>query len=172
MKHSPNLLFVILFFLSAGASAQQMECLAGGQGLGINNAAVLQWKVSTNNQYRNRGHILGNLVKAYPDHSGHHHFEVQIGSKPTDTIEVIYNEEFGAVPSVQPGAKVEACGDYITSNAQAGGYPASPDGAIVHWVHQSPDPARHDSGFLEIDGELYGQNASGAGPKSPYRPRH
>lgn len=35
--------------------------------------------------------------------------------------------------------------------------PPSPDGAILHWVHRSPS-ARHDSGFVVIDGVVCGQN--------------
>ncbi len=148
----------------AGAQA---ECLAGGQALNINNDAVLGWKANSKNQYRNRAHIEGTLGKVYGDQSGHHHYSVQIGPKNSDTVEVIYNEAFGAVAPAQPGAKFEACGDYITSNAPAGGYPVSPDGALVHWVHRSPDPGSHDSGFIMIDGQLYGQDTSKAGPHKP-----
>lgn len=159
------ILWLISSALSFNSFAAGAECLAGGQTLNINNQVIIQWKSTTRNQYRNRAHIQGVLIKNYPDKTGHDHFEVQIGSNPTDTVEVIYNEEFGTIPEVKAGARFEACGDYITSNATSGGYPASPDGAIVHWVHQSPDPGRHDSGFLMINGVLYGQNADGAGPK-------
>ena len=145
--------------------AQTPSCLAGGQELLVNNEAVLNWKTNTKNQYRNRGHIKGTLVKHLPDHSGHHHYEVQIGSNQNDLIEVIYNEQFGPVPAANAGAEFEACGDYITSNAPAGHFPASPDGAIVHWVHQSPNPKSHDSGYLIVNGVVCGQNSSGAGPK-------
>jgi hypothetical protein len=78
---------------------------------------------------------------------------------------VIYNEQFGAVPATRAGDQFEACGDYITSNAPSGQYPASPDGAIVHWIHQSPNPKSHDSGYLIVNGVVCGQNAAGAGPK-------
>ena len=162
-----SFVFGSLLLVSASSYAQQVNCLAGGQALNVNNANVLQWKSSTHNQYRNRAHINGTLIKSYPDHSGHDHFEVQIGDQSKDTVEVIYNEEFGAIPDIPQGATFEACGDYITANSQAGGYPPSPDGAIVHWVHQSPNPGRHDSGFLIINGQLYGQGASGVGPKPP-----
>jgi hypothetical protein len=147
------------------AQSAPPSCLAGGQELLVNNAAVIQWKNSTKNQYRNRAHIQGTLVKVFPDHSGHHHYEIQIGENQADLIEVIYNEQFGPVPSVNPGAEVEACGDYITSNAPAGHFPTSPDGAIVHWVHKSPNPKSHDSGFIVVNGVVCGQNSSGAGPK-------
>ncbi len=157
-----GLVFSISGFSQTSAAP---PCLSGGQELLVNNAAVIGWKNTTNNQYRNRGHIHGTLVKAFPDHSGHHHYEVLIGGNQNDTVEVIYNEAFGPVPTVTPGMTVEACGDYITSNAPAGHFPASPDGAIVHWVHESPNPASHDSGYVMLGGVLCGQNPSGAGPK-------
>ena len=167
-NYNISVIALLATFLTFGiAQAEQVECLSGGQSLGVNNNSVLNWKVSTNNQYRNRAHIVGTLLKQYPDKNGHDHFEIQIGAQAQQTIEVIYNEDFGTIPQVQPGAKFEACGDYITSNAQSGAYPASPDGAIVHWVHLSPELGRHDSGFLIINGELYGQNANGVGPKPP-----
>jgi hypothetical protein len=64
--------------------------------------------------------------------------------------ELLINNEVSA------GAQIEACGDYITSNAPSGHFPASPDGAIVHWVHQSPNPKSHDSGFIVVNGVVCG----------------
>lgn len=158
---------LMIGFISTVSFSQSVipSCLAGGQELLVNNTAVIQWKNNTQNQYRNRAHIQGTLVKVFPDQSGHHHYEIQIGSSQTDLIEVIYNEQFGPVPNVTVGAQVEACGDYITSNTPAGHFPASPDGAIIHWVHKSPNPKAHDSGFIVFNGVVCGQNSSGAGPK-------
>jgi hypothetical protein len=133
------------------------DCTSRGQQTPINNSQVLDWKYHTKNQFHSRGHIQGIITLLYPDHTGHHHIETKIGPAATDTIEVIYNEDFGPVPnSMAVGSTIEACGDYITSNAQSGGFPASPDGALVHWVHRSPNP-KHDSGFMVIDGVLCGQ---------------
>jgi hypothetical protein len=165
-----NLFFVISSVLVATANfalAQDTvpSCLSKGADVAVNNDQVVEWKTTTKNQFRSRAHIKGNLVRVFPDHSGHHHYEVQIGTHGSDTVEVIYNEDFGSVPEVAAGSVIEACGDYITSNAPAGHFPASPDGAIVHWVHRSPSPNRHDSGFLVIDGALCGQDSQSAGPK-------
>ncbi len=159
-------LAAVLFSTLCLAQTAAPSCLAGGQELLVNNTAVLQWKNNSKNQYRNRAHIQGTLAKVYPDHSGHHHFEIQIGGNQNDLIEVIYNEQFGPVPAAAIGAQIEACGDYITSNAPAGHFPASPDGAIVHWVHKSPNLQSHDSGFIVVNGVVCGQNSSGAGPKN------
>lgn len=159
---------VVSLFLSVSAFANGAapDCLAAGQILAPNDAQVIDWKNTTQNQFHSRAHIQGTLVKAYPDHSGHHHFEVKIGANDSDTIEVIYNEAFGSVPQVQPGSQIEACGDYITAKTQSGPYPASPDGAIVHWVHKAPNTG-HESGFLIIDGVVCGQEPGKAGPKPP-----
>jgi hypothetical protein len=127
-----------------------------GRPLPVNNAQVLQWKTSTPNQFLARGHVIGRIEQIYTDQSGHNHFSIQIGPNSNQMLEVIYNVEFGALPNLAIGMQVEACGDYITSNAQAGPYPPSPAGAIIHWVHYNPSGHGHDSGFLVIDGSLYG----------------
>ncbi len=164
-------LFIVLGFCTPAQAYQvaqnsrisSIECAANTKPLPVNNQAVLAWKASSPNQFRDRAHIEGVLVQTYADHSGHHHYKVQIGQSNSETVEVIYNESFGQVPAANPGAHFEACGDYITSILPAGGYPASPDGAIIHWVHLSPKPNSHESGFMIIDGKLYGmQNENGS----------
>ncbi len=127
------------------------------QPIALDNQVVIQMKVSTPNSYRTRALVSGMVTKIYDDHSGHRHFALQIGPLPTNTLEVIYNEEFGRFPAFGVGSKVVACGDYITANKNTQ-YPASPDGAIIHWVHKAPSPDRHPSGYLVINGILTGQN--------------
>ena len=144
-------------------------CPANGRPLAVNNDQVLNWKFGSPNQFRARGHIRGNVIRVYADHSGHDHFSIRIGQRPQDTVEVIYNQEFGDLPQqMAPGTTVEACGDFIVSNAPSGPYPASPDGAIIHWVHVNPSGQGHDSGYLVINGNLFGQDASHAGPPPKY----
>lgn len=150
------------------------ECLSyghPGHALEINNDEVLHWKRTTDNQFRERAHIKGNVTHIFADHNGHHHFEIQIGKYTDDTIEVIYNEDFGQIPDPALGMTVEACGDYITSTGKSGPYPPSPDGAIVHWVHFAPNPDRHPSGFLVMDGEVCGQDGSSRNIQD-HRPTH
>lgn len=158
-----------LSMLAPAAKADMTpDCIDRGGALPVDNEQVIRWKTSTQNQFQARAHVSGPVLVDYPDQNGHHHFEIQLGNAPGATLEVIFNEDFGAVPAIQPGMQIEACGDYITSIAQSGPYPASPDGAIIHWVHASPDPARHPSGYLMIDGTLYGQDTAHAGPKPPH----
>ena len=165
---------ILLVFLSTFSLAygdQTPSCLSGnGQALSVNNDQVLIWKETSKDQFHSRGHIKGELVKIFPDATGHHHMSVSIGPNSQDTIEVIYNEDFGSMPELQIGQIIEACGDYITSRGEVGRYPASPDGAIVHWVHQSTNP-NHLSGYVIIDGTVCGQEAENA-PSKPNRRRH
>lgn len=137
-----------------------------GSALPVINAQVLDWKANEPNQYRHRAHVRGQLQTTYDDRNGHHHFEIQIGPNPdTDMLEVIYNEDFGPLPDLHFGGNVEACGDFIVSTAQAGPYPPSPAGAIIHWVHMNPSHRGHPPGYLWIDGVLCGQDAEHAGPR-------
>lgn len=156
------------------APGQEPACETGGADLGINNSQILQWKKSTRNSFEARGHVKGPLTRLYSDRNGHAHFQIQIGNSSGETLEVIYNEAFGSLPDdIEVGVTVEACGDYITSNSRSGPYPASPDGAIIHWVHMNPQHSGHPSGFLIIGGVLFGMDAKNAGPKPyPNRPHN
>ena len=135
------------------------ECMDKGAALNVDNAEVLKMETTTANQFLSRGHVQGTVEQMFPDATGHRHFSLKIGPNPGDHIEIIYNLSFGEMP-VKVGDNVEACGDYITSNAPSGGYKASPDGALLHWVHKST--SSHDQGFVIVNGQLYGQG-SGSG---------
>ncbi|NDG86040.1 MAG: hypothetical protein EBX52_13505 [Proteobacteria bacterium] len=157
---SAAFLFVFLapvYTVSSAIAAP--PCLdANGSEVRAGNQQVLQWKTSTPNQFLSRAHVAGVIENIYPVRNGHYHFQIKIGPGLQDTIELIYNISFGTIPRLVPGSRAEACGDYITSIAPTQNYEPSPDGAIVHWIHRSPNPARHASGYLEIDGTLYGNN--------------
>lgn len=138
---------------SGGASTQCLDANSQ-QVVPIDDQQVVTWKATTQNEFESRGHVQGTLTQVYPDQSGHHHFEIQIGSGSAGLIEIIYNEGFDALPTLAPGMTVEACGDYITAFAASGGYQASPDGALIHWVHRTDTP-KHPPGFLIINGQFY-----------------
>lgn len=124
-----------------------------GRVLPVNNSQIVEWKHSTPNLYLNRGHILGSIGNIYPDKNGHKHFQVVFNN---DTIEFVYNSEFGTLHELVTNTTIEGCGDYITSNVDTNKYPASPDGAILHWVHKSNN-TKHQSGFIKINENIYGQ---------------
>lgn len=127
--------------------------------LPVMNEQVLAWKVNTPNQTLKRARVSGVLVKVVQSRKSHEHFEVRIGEGERDSIEIIYNSDFGDMSDLRPGAQVDACGDYITARASNGRHPPSPMGAILHWVHFNPgdrDGGRHEHGYVWIDGVLYG----------------
>lgn len=153
-----------LLLVQTGVAADiAPPCIAFGHEIHFNNEQVLNWKRSTQNQFKDRGHVVGNVSRVFPDRNGHKHFEINIGNKATDVVEIVYNVEFGAMPTAQVGQRIEACGDYITSTAQAGEYPPSPSGAIIHWVHFNPKDKNkaHDHGYVVIEGMLYGDKYHG-----------
>jgi hypothetical protein len=133
------------------------QCVGSPQ---TNNEQVLRWKESTQSGYTARAFVVGVLVGILTDQGSHLHLEVDLSNKSTarsEHLEFVYNKEFGEVPPLRIGMEIKACGDYITSTQRNGGYPPSPVGAIIHWIHMSPKPERHPSGFLVIDGKLTGQ---------------
>lgn len=145
------------------AATPAPNCLGSqGQTLPEMDAQVIIWKTTTANQFLARAHVVGMVSDIYPDHNGHTHFAIALDAKPGDNLEVVYNQSFGALPHLAVGMNVEACGDYITSDAPTSQYPASPAGAIMHWIHRNPKGAGHPSGYLIINGSLYGQG-SGSG---------
>jgi hypothetical protein len=145
----------LLMTWSAAAQAQLPDCLdkATGQALQVMNQQVLQLKRSTKPQYKTRARISGRIAKITLLRDTHSQFLVQIGQDPQDVVEVVHNVEFGAPSKIDSGQQVEACGDYITVTN-------SPAGAIVHWTHYNPgdrDGGKHEDGYLQLDGVLYGQ---------------
>ncbi len=153
-----------------------------GQGgfVSVNNNQVLHWKFSTRNTFLARGNVVGTIVGILPSIPTHIHFVIQIGQHfshrnlcTSDAVEVIYNRDFGDVnpKDLYLGAQVQACGDYITSNAPNGRYHASKACAIVHWVHINPKQTPHAHGYLRVNGDLYGRFYNErAGGDEPARP--
>lgn len=154
--------FLSLFFIStlSFSDDRSLKCLYKGKNLPVDDATVLKLEKTTQNQYTTQARVDGFVSEIYPDRNGHHHFAIQFNEDTRDGIEVVYNDQFGVLPDIKVGMKVEACGEYITSNKATAQYPASPMGAIIHWVHINPSkgPKAHPSGFLVIDGSVYGQN--------------
>lgn len=154
---------VVSLLLSVGvASADPIPPCYGTQGvLPVINEQVVQWKRNSREGYLQRARIVGVVTKVYPSRPSHLHFQARIAPGPHGTIEVIYNEAFGNIPTPAIGSRVEACGDYITSRVPRNGYRASPDGAIIHWVHAlGKRGGNHLPGYVALDGEAYGLDSS------------
>jgi len=161
-------LCAVALLVSQSALAGSIPVCNGGKTLspvlpiGLSNAQVLRWKITTRNQFLARALVEGRVVRVLPNATNHAHFLIQIGRAATDLLEVVYSEDFGALPTPRLGAIVIACGDYITSTATVGPLPPSPAGAIIHWIHAS-DNQDHANGYLILDNVEYGQKIP-AGP--------
>ena len=137
------------------------ECLGQDhEQLSINNNQVIQWRESTKDQFHSRALVQGVITNVYPEKTGHAHFAINLDHVAAGDIEIIYNQEFGHLPVLQPGMTVVACGDYITAGPRS--RLPSPMGAIIHWVHYNPgdrDGGVHPHGYLVINGQPYGFSA-------------
>lgn len=157
-----SILFSIVFATSSAhaflENAQTPVCLEGPEELSIDNSRVLRFKVEQKNQFLARAYVEGKVISLPEQQGDHDHFSISLGNKSTDTLEVIYNNAFGSMPNVQIGDVVTVCGDFINSFARAGGYDASPDGAIIHWVHYNPGnrSRAHEHGFIQFGTDLVG----------------
>lgn len=159
---------ILSSFLATTTFAADAACMNRNEVMPLNNQQVLQWKAnpSVPNAFKARANVTGLVYGIIPDRNGHDHFIIQIGPNVrTDMLEVVYNQDFGALPPIQKGMQIHACGDFIKSIAQTGPYPPSPAGAIVHWVHQNPNGNGHEHGYLTIDNVVYGN-----GPDQGHRP--
>ncbi|MBU6374684.1 MAG: DUF3465 domain-containing protein, partial [Bdellovibrionales bacterium] len=118
-----------------------------GSALKIDNSRALVFRNTTPNQFAERARVEGRVSRIFPGNPEHQHFEIQIGPGPQDILEVVFNLDFGR-PEVKQGDQIEACGDYITSNAPTDRYEASPSGALVHWVHENARGGSHPDGYI------------------------
>ena len=139
-----------------------LQCMDKQKGaLGLGNDQVLGWLKTTQNSFSARAMVQGKIIKRYPDRTDHAHFAIDLNGDGQGDLEVIYQNDFGNLPDLQPGMMVVACGDYITDHAH------SPNGGIIHWVHCNPgdrDGGVHPSGFVMINGQVFGYSAPSSQP--------
>jgi hypothetical protein len=160
-------LIATAMLVGRSASAEVPACQDHGSDLSIDNARVVQLKQTAPLGKTIRAHVSGTVTRVFPDKSNsqgtsHTHFEIKIGEGDKDVLEVVYSEDFGDMPVAPIGAQVEACGDFINAYGKNNGYPPSPSGAIIHWVHRS-NSAKHDSGFVVLDQVVYGYGSDRMG---------
>ncbi len=157
-----SVLFSIVFAsFSAHAfleNAKTPVCLDGRSEISVDNQSALRFKSEEKNGALTRAFIRGRIISAPVRQGDHDRFSISIGSGPRDTVEVIYNVDFGSMPAFSRGDDVVVCGDFINSFAQNGRYKPSPDGAIIHWVHYNPGDrsTAHEHGFIQIETDLVG----------------
>jgi hypothetical protein len=150
-------------------AATPPPCLdANGRTMALDNDAVLSLKKTAPLGKSIRARAGGKVTRLFPDKSNsggttHAHFEVSLDGTNEGVLEVVYSEDFGAMPDPAVGAYVETCGDFINAYANQNGYPPSPSKAIIHWVHRSNNEAKHKSGYVMLDNTLYGHGADRKG---------
>jgi hypothetical protein len=152
--------FVLTFAALVSASFQapafadepSPDCLDGNKPLQIDVHKVIGWMTTTKDDFHARARVEGRIVKVLPDQTGHDHFLIELGPKKGQELQVVYNDKFGKLPQLAVGQVVEACGDYITVKND----PKIKAKGIIHWVHESDNPKKHEHGFLKIDGLVYG----------------
>lgn len=171
MKKSILLIAVVGLWVSTSGWAKGYSgiplCRDGARDLPVVNDQVIDWKTETPNQFKARARVRGSVTRFFKDRDSHTHFEIKIGPRSQDVLEVIYNKAFGKLPEIETQMDVEACGVYITSFAPAGHYQASPSGAIIHWVHINPKKGGEPDGYLAINGQLYGNALPREGRRPP-----
>ncbi len=133
-------------------------CFDQSEVLEVDNERVLRMKAEKPNQYKARAFVEGKVTTNPYLRGEHIRFSIQIGRDTDETLEMVYNIDFGDLPEVRIGDNVVVCGEFINSFKQGGGYPASPDGAIVHWVHHNPGDRDtvHEHGFMMFENGLAG----------------
>lgn len=155
-----GLVLSFVLIAASASAANYPSCFRKTNQMQLNNQEVIEWKTTTKNQYHDRGYVVGKVVQALVDRDTHLHLEINLDPSSNDRakhIEIVYNKEFGPIPAFHQGSEAVVCGDYITSNQATNQYPASPVGAIIHWIHMSPTPARHENGYMMLDGVETGQ---------------
>ena len=112
---SAGFLLCSMAMMAQAAFADDPACMSKSQALSVNNDQVLSWKADSSiaSGWLSRANVEGTVLGNFPDHSGHNHFLIQIGPTEQDTLEVVYNQEFGALPEIHSGMKAHACGDFI-----------------------------------------------------------
>jgi len=146
----------MFFAVNVSGADQIPDCLENGKPIAVDNERVLSFKDTTQTGFLARAHVYGPIKRVFDERSSHARFEIVLGPEADDMLEVVYNKGFGALPALRSGMNVETCGDFINSEKQNGPYPPSPSGAIIHWVHKSNNPKKHASGYVVIDGKLFG----------------
>ncbi len=134
-------------------------CMGTDSALTIDNERALELK-NSNSGAAIRANVAGKVERIFKEQCNskgtcHDHFEIRLGENSDDVLEVVYSMDFGDLPKLQIGDDVQACGDFINTNVNPKRGPASPSGAIIHWVHRSTC-MDHESGFVTINGTLFG----------------
>lgn len=152
MKLITVFLFLVLFSNDLFAQTKAPACLDKKERMEFNDNRLLLYRDEMEKKFTARGFIKGTLISVIEDRQKHVHFEVDLDEDlqtTDDRLEVIYNTKFGPLPEFNAGDEIIACGDFVVD-------PYSPHGAVLHWLHSSPELKKHEHGYLMINGIIAG----------------
>ena len=148
-----TLLTSILFFAQLTQAAVAIDCVKFGNVLSINNLEILKLKATSDDGTAAGAYVKGTFLKAYATADLGPHFQMKIGPRSYDTLEVYYSDET-KLPRIKKGDHVIVCGRYTTNKNGFLENPKSPDGAYLTQTGTAWSPYAED-GFIIIRGHLY-----------------
>ena len=145
--------WTLFFFALISTPAVAMPCFDSDRKTQLGNSAdlVQKWKNSNDTNWH-RVNLTGVVTQRKPDQTGHSHFVIDINGDGIGDLEVIYQKDFGQMPSINAGLTVSVCGDFKVDRQNFS------SGSFVHWVHCNPRTRQpnHANGFIEMNGVTYG----------------
>ena len=147
-----NKLFFFFIIIFSQLSFAAPACKDKKETLQIDNSSILKYRDFMEKGFKVRALISGIVVKEIENRQGHTHLEIDLDQDLTttdDRIEAVFSNQYGTLPTIQGGERTLICGDFIVD-------PYSPNKAIIHWLHQSPNTKKHDHGYMTINDQVYG----------------
>ena len=110
--------------------------------------------------------IKGHVVGFYGNIKGksgteHANYGVDLDGDGRADVTFVYQIDFGAIPQIQNGAEIVACGDYITDHS-------FDNLGLIHWTHSNDGAkdhgtCKHPDGYAMVNGIKYGVSPPGKG---------
>lgn len=150
-------LLLSILALTTSSFAFGARCDRGEyENLALNNRQVLHFKTHTAEAFQAEVHVSGVFLRAYDLLHMDKRFQIQIGPRAGDTVEIYYRGDRPLPPHLKRGDQIEACGRYRTSLKDTIYQKASPDGAYIFQTYNDWQawPGAWD-GFLIINGQEY-----------------
>lgn len=141
---------------NAFATEKVPTCMKFGDVVTANNSKILSLKESGPDTKSSGALVSGRIVKNYPKSADCPHcprFQLKIGNRPTDTVEVYYSGEDKM--KTRAGDKVTVCGLYVRNVNGWYENPKSPDGGYISDTSLSNALPWHEDGFLILNSHLY-----------------
>ena len=140
--------FLTFFVFESLAFATHPPCLKMSEVVSVNNSEILRLKQTAQDHQAFPALVRGTLVKMYSADGPTTRFQMKMGPRPSDVIEV--NSMATNLPALRAGDRILACARFMSLRGE------SPDGALLYETSQTWKPTG-DDGYLIINGVLYDQ---------------